>query len=268
MELFELCRKIQLQKEVVSRLYDVVKNIHFPVLADQLDRLTDIRTAPEAYEELKNYFGEDPDNLSLLACSLECAARDYEKYRQKHIPDEIYVDTMKCFTRFIGECYAETGRYAFDRGWWTYRQLSMTLFRIGALEYEWTRYENKPAIAVHIPSDADFRDASVEESLRQSVEFCKKYYPEYTGCRYTCDSWLLSPKLGALLDESSNIRKFQRRFDLISTNPDDREFIQWLFHVSAETDCRKLKEDTSLQRKVKKVLLEGDNIGSAYGVMR
>ena len=36
---------------------------------------------------------------------------------------------MKCFTRFAKECKKKNGAYFFDRGWWTYRQISMKLLK-------------------------------------------------------------------------------------------------------------------------------------------
>lgn len=37
---------------------------------------------------------------------------------------------------FLEEAYERTGRYVFDRYWWTGRQAGCHLFRIGELEYE------------------------------------------------------------------------------------------------------------------------------------
>ena len=64
-----------------------------------------------------------------------------------------------------------TGRYEFDRYGWTGRQAGCQLFRIGQLEYEISPRAGRVTIEIHIPSDADFSPASVEESLKQARAF-------------------------------------------------------------------------------------------------
>ena len=50
-------------------------------------------------------------------------------------------------------------------------------------------------------------------------------------------------------------------------NPDDKEYIEWLFQVPTDTDYKELPAATSLQKKVKELLLNGGAVGAAYGVM-
>lgn len=91
----------------------------------------------------------------MLLCQLEAAELCRENYQRQEIGEEIFVDTMRCFSRFIRECYEMSGRFAFDRGWWTWRQLCMSLFRLGDLECELCTGEGERVISLHIPSDAD-----------------------------------------------------------------------------------------------------------------
>ena len=83
-----------------------------------------------------------------------------------------------------------------------------------------------------------------------------------------CNSWLLSPELGSMLAENSNIKKFQNRFEIVRENKEDREYIEWLFQRLENTPYEELPENTSLQKKVKQLLLNGGNIGTALGIMR
>ena len=78
----------------------------------------------------------------------------------------------------------------------------------------------------------------------------------------------MSPTLKSLLSEKSNILAFQNRFDIMEENKEDKEYIEWLFQVPADTEYLKLPEKTSLQKKVKKLLLNGGTVGVAYGIMR
>ena len=175
---------------------------------------------------------------------------------------------MKCFPRFIEECRKKNGRMFFDRGWWTYRQISMSIFRIGELEYERKQREGECVIGIHIPSDANLSKEAVDASLRQAERFFQAYDISWTDKKYTCNSWLLSPMLKKLLPENSNILSFQKRFDLVQEDKEDREYIEWLFQVTLDTKYKDLPVKTSLQKKAKNLLLHGENIGSAYGIMK
>lgn len=257
---------IGLQPEVVCRLQAIGVQTDWNAVEPYLARMTERETAAMAYRELKDALVEDADNMKMLCCQLECAGRIYDRYRQKGIAESVYADTMKCFTRFLDECGKKNGRMFFDRGWWTYRQVSMSLFRIGTLEYEFDTYEAENVIAVHIPSDADLSKEAVDRSLGQAESFFRTYYPGYAYDNYTCDSWLMSPVLRRLLPGTSNIAAFQDRFRIIDT-ANDREYIEWLFQVPEHTAYEELPERTSLQRKVKALLLDGGSVGSAFGVM-
>ena len=267
MEREELYRLIDLPSEMIGRLQAVETVINLDELEEDLCRMMDRSTAAAAYESLEARLGEDEDHLAMLYCQLECGRRMYERYREKGISRAIYADTMKCFTRFIGECGKKNGRMFFDRGWWTYRQVSMSLFRIGTLEFELEESGKEKVIAVHIPSDADLSEQAVDSSFEQAGAFFKAFYPDYRYEKYTCDSWLLSPRLEPLLSRSSNILSFQRRFQILGETPEDREYIQWLFQVPEDTETGRLPENTSLQRRVKALLLEGGAVGCAFGIL-
>ena len=270
MELQELYHLIELQPKVIERLDAVSEETNLTEIEVYLKQLSDIETAEQAYHYLQTQFQKeaDYDNLKMLYCQLECARRISDKYQEKNIPQSIYRDTMKCFTRFITECEKKNGRMFFDRGWWTYRQISMSLFRIGELEYEFCEHEGERVIGIHIPSDADLSARAVEHSLEQTDIFFRTYYQGYIFDKYTCDSWLLSPALKPLLSEKSNILSFQNRFTIIQKNEEEKDYIEWLFQVPEGTDVKDLPETTGLQKRVKEVVMSGGTIGTAYGVMR
>lgn len=267
MERQELYHLIHLQPEMVDEMESVGRKMHPENYDAYLEQMMNRETAEAAYKELDALLVEDQDHSKMLYCQLECARRVFGRYLAKGISQDIYVDTMKCFTRFLEECQKKNGRMFFDRGWWTYRQLSMGLFRIGNLEYEFAEHEGEKAIAVHIPSDADLSREAVDGSLEAAGRFFRTYYPDYPYKKYTCDSWLMSPVLRQLLPEKSNIVSFQERFVIAEVNQDEKEYIEWLFQVPADTAYDELPETTTLQRKVKALLLAGGNVGGAYGIM-
>ena len=267
MELQELYHLIDLQPEIVQKLEMTGSKMDLSQIDPYLVQMLTMETAESAYSYLSTLFQEDSDNLKMLYCQMECARRIFEKYQEKNIPETIFRDTMKCFTRFVDECDQKNGRMFFDRGWWTYRQISMDLFRIGELEYQFQKHEGENVIDLHIPSDADLSAAAVNDSFKQADHFFREYYSDYQYEKYTCNSWLMSPALKPLLSENSKILSFQKRFTVIQENKEDKDFIEWLFQVPVNTDYEKLPTKTSLQRKAKELLLDGGTIGSAFGIM-
>lgn len=268
MDLKELCREIQLPEEVSKRVYEEYEQVNIEEMDRQLSGLMERETAEKSYQHLVNCLGKDPDHMKMLMCQLVCAYRDYDRYKKKGISDEIFFSTMKCFTRFLGERKERTGELIFDRGWWTYRQISMTLFRIEELEYELCMYKGKKAVSIHIPSDAVFVQENVEKSLEMAEGFIREYDPEYIGAEYFCESWLLSPRLSELVKETSNIRKFQELFYIEEDLPEDREYMEWLFGKTPDTPWEELPERTSLQKKVREMLKNGKNLGAGIGVLK
>ena len=120
----------------IEQLERVKKTFDTKQMQESIERLTAASTAKEAYLQLREKLQEDEDGWKMLLCQLEAVELCRENYRKQGIGEEIFVDTMRCFSRFIRECYEISGRFAFDRGWWTWRQLCMSLFRLGDLEYE------------------------------------------------------------------------------------------------------------------------------------
>lgn len=231
---------------------------------DVLPGLTAIETAPAAYEALKAQCPAENSGLDMLAYMLLAALMTREKYRQAGIDNAIFLDTMRCFSRFVAEHKASFGTYGFDRGCWAYRQLAMTLFRIGELEYEYRAATQ--TIHLHIPTGARITLVDCQESLQRMQTFVRQHKAYDTPFPYQLHSWLLSPVLPHLLEPDSRILRFQRCFTITDWEPQNREFLQWVY---GRTDIAypDLPETTHLQRTMKQHLLRGGTIGSARGTL-
>lgn len=254
MEILELCEKIGMPREVTEQV------LSYTVFDRQLlTGLTHSATAADTYRVLKS---SCRNGMELLAYSLQAARLTYEAYRALGIDECVFLDTMKCFSRFVGETYTNCGVYDFDRGWWTYRQLSLSLFRLGELEYEYLDSEHK--VSIHIPSDADISLDLCRESYARYLEFTERFFPDKAAYTPICESWLLSPALKELLPPSSRIRAFASCFRVTAWNRDATDYLTWVFGKPTADDSS-LPENTSLQRSVKQVLLNGGTIGAAYG---
>ena len=130
MDLPSLYRLIDLQPEMADRLARVGGALDMERLEPCLAQLLERDAAARGYEALRTLLGEDAGGLGMLYCQLECARRAWERYRERGIGPAVYRDTMRCFPSFLAECRERNGRMFFDRGWWTYRQTSMGLFRV------------------------------------------------------------------------------------------------------------------------------------------
>ena len=106
----------------------------------------------------------------------------YEARKQEpwnRISEEIYFETMKCFSRFVREHKVSYGVYGFDRGFWTPHQIEGKLFRIGELEYQID--DEEKVISIHIPSDADLSDDLVDASYAEQKRFFAENFPGNSG---------------------------------------------------------------------------------------
>lgn len=261
MDYFQLLKAIDLPPQV-ERIMEQ-RYLQAQRLREQAMALTH-ETAFQAYQELAELLRDD--DMGMLACQLLAAAEAHSRWAELGIPENVFLDTMKCFSRFLRETRVRLGRDCFDRGWWTWRQLSMRLFRLGTLEYE--LLPQCGLVSVHIPSDADLSPESVDISLETARDFLGKFYPAYAGVDFVCESWLLSPELTPFLPVGSRILAFQQRFSLHETDSEPMDCLEWLFRVPEDTPLECLPETTTLQRRVKKHLLSGGKIGTAMGVLK
>lgn len=219
----------------------------------------------EGFEGAANALHEalspDPDGARILSVMLEAATMSEGKYRELGIPHEIYVDTMKAFSRFTEEYRAGYGSYGFSAWWWAGRQTSLKLFRLGALEYEMCEGE----ISLHIPTGADLGREAVTSSLCVARAFFRRYFSAYDGVPYVCFSWLLDPVLKEVLPRGSRILAFAERFS-VTGRRDGEDYKRFVFGRD-DLPLEALPEKTFLQRKLKERLRAGGTMGAAEGIL-
>ena len=253
-----LCNDICLPEEVTALVLELEKTIQVPT-----EKLYHKETWEEGLTELRTALDPDPDGFKILACMLRCAAERREEYLAQGFSHEIYVETMKAFSRFVGEHMESFGRYGFDRWFWTVRQLSLVLFRIGELEYEFKEKNGQDVISLHIPSDAKLEMPLLRKSYEEAKALLVPFFPGAENSVWCCGSWLLGPALQELLPADSRILGFQRNFQVTRTYPDP-QFKQWVYK-RIDIPNEDLPENTSLQRKMKAWLLAGNEYLSGEG---
>lgn len=203
--------------------------------------------------------------LPVLALHLQQACFAWEQYRVLGISEDIYIDTMGCFSRFVREHLVSFGTYGFDRDFWTTRQTGCRLFRIGQLEYELLTENGQNLVSIHIPSDAVLKLPLLRKSWEDAKALIDRTFPEFREANWVCGSWLLSPNLKELLPETSNILKFQKSFRLSAAYAEE-DFREWVYKRTDIPD-RDLPENTTLQRNLKRFLLAGGSFLSGEGTL-
>ena len=249
----QLCRKIQMPEEVTRQLIALHSTLEeYPCLP----LLMEEAHWEEGLAQLKEALGEDPGGMKRLCSMLRCALKAKAQYDRLGIPEDIYADTMAAFSRFVREHKESYGRYGFDRGRWTPRQVSAKLFRIGQLEYELTAREGEPIVSLHIPTDVDLRPPVLVPSLKEGLETLYRLFPDCRSQRVFCESWLLSPLLKDFLQPDSNILHFQTLFAIDPVGIPGKDVLLWVFK-NPKLPVSDFPEDTSLQRKLKVFFLNG-----------
>ncbi len=271
-QVMELARELELPKEVQQHLGSVMEGMPWEKLEPVIRDLTEYDSAQDAQvrlAQLATLGGETP-GMGQMAGMLAAACDTREKYRDWGIPDSVFLATMKCFPRFLRETKQMTGEWIFDRAFWTWRQTSGLLFRLGTLEFEYVKDRGEPSLSVHIPSDATLTCSELEKAYEEAEDFWERH--EEALCPYgkpgsiRCCTWLLSPALEGLLPPDSGIRRFAQGYEIKTVFPERESFYRWLF--AGKKEWEELPEKTSLQRAVKAYLASGGRIGEAFGQLK
>ena len=260
-----LCRDIRLAPEATARVLELEKNLDLEKLRPAMEMLRQEEHWEQGLAEIKKLLGEDPAGFGMLTCMLLCGLEARTDFEKLGFSREIYVETMGCFSRFVGEHIKSFGRCGFDRDFWTVRQVSARLFRIGQLEYELTLERGQKVVSLHIPSDASLSLPGLRKSWEEARKLLLERFPDYAEGPWICGSWLLSPNLKDMLPVSSRILGFQRSFRIVDQWQEE-DFKEWVW---GRTDIpnEDLAENTSLQKKLKAFLLAGGAFISAGGIL-
>lgn len=189
-----------------------------------------------------------------LFCALLRAAELYPYYEEKGIPYEVFCNTMGDITLravIYKEANGVYGLTAADAVWLRHH-LAGKLFRLGQLQFqlfEMFPYElleedgymtfseeakqrfptGTPVLNVHIPARTVLTSKECDHSFALAESFFPRFFPEYRAKAYSCFSWLLYPKMRALLTENSNIARFAERFSIIGESEDCGEALRCIY---------------------------------------
>jgi len=132
---------------------------------------------------------------------------------------------------------------------------------------DWERVlsQKEYVLAVHIPKDADISHQVVTRDFEAALKLAKKEFPNYELKFIVCYSWLLDPTLESLLGSDSRLVGFGKEFLRFPVMSNGTEYKMFVF-PSHNGETETLPEDTSLQRKIKELLLSDGYIYYTGGV--
>mgnify|MGYP005773805203 FL=1 len=146
---------------------------------------------------------------------------------------------------------------------WAAYFINTKLIEVGRLQYE----RREDYIKIHIPSGEKLEIEKVLDSIQKAKVEIEKYL-NLKNPEYHCDSWLLSNQINAIIDSNSNIAKFYSLFD-VKDGPDaTKAILNFVFKLQECDDYNNLPEHTSLQRILKKQLLEKKELKIGCGKLK
>ena len=169
----------------------------------------------------------------------------------------------------------------FSQMMWGSYFMKGNLIQIGRLQYEigvkdfnkLDKYfeEKHQYVYIHIPKGKDLNEEDVKESLCLADKYIKKYYSELKNEKlaYYTKTWLLSPEVKEILSANSNIIKFQDKFSIIEYEENINDFLNFVFDVVIDkVDYKNLPEKTTLQKKLKRKLLNNEKLHLGLGLVK
>ncbi len=121
-------------------------------------------------------------------------------------------------------------------------------------------YSGCVTIGFHINTGVDYTPNSIKIDFKKATRFYRRYFPEFKFTAFICDSWLFSPQLQILFDESeSKIVRVQRETYLIAGMSDDSSFQDFVFS-GEKLDPKTSPRDTTLKRRILDFIEKGGTI--------
>lgn len=121
-------------------------------------------------------------------------------------------------------------------------------------------------LSIHLPKGMDLSRENVDIAFTTAIEKAKVWYPDQKIRGLYCASWLLDPALADFLGEHSKIVQFGNRFVRHPIKDDGQAVFRFVFPPNI-TDLNDLPENTSLERGLKNLYLNGGYIYGYRGVI-
>lgn len=193
-------------------------------------------------------------------------------HSERGIAGDVTRDTLADLGRHVARYRRRNGSTGLDSQWWLAIHFRGALYALGRLQFNPYRlrtgmagplfwYEGEaaaargpgfqpgdPVLGVHIPAGTSLDPAACDESFAMAGPFFRRHFPAHAGRIATCTSWLLDEQLADHLPATSNIVRFQRRFELVpGAREDDGGVFQFVFDRPPGS-LDELPQETALER--------------------
>lgn len=122
-------------------------------------------------------------------------------------------------------------------------------------------------LVMHIPRGADISRETTLNACKSAIRILRERFPEHNARMVFCASWLLNPTLKQIQGESSRITQFMECFTKYpNRDPAGKAVLGFVFGKQYNNPAD-LPEDTSLQRKLKKLYMDGKCLHSYSGAI-
>ena len=155
---------------------------------------------------------------------------------------------------------------------WASYFINLRIIEVGGFQYELVSEnpitkEKEECIKMHVPKGASLNEEDVRSSIRKSTYEIERYF-NVKDINYYIESWLLSPEVLELLDDNSNILKFSKLFSIKSMGECTRDILDFVFNDVYIKDYNLLVCKTSLQVKLKSLLINKKEIHIGIGKLK
>ena len=141
---------------------------------------------------------------------------------------------------------------------------SLTVSRYPKDTYRVLLQPGDSCLSVHIPGGSALTEGACEESYRRAGEIFERCFSEPEKA-FVCYSWMMSPQLEDMLSDGSALLSFKRKYRIFPIRTEGADVLNFVFRLKY-TSFEELPEDTSLQRAIKKLYLNGDRFYEFGGV--
>ena len=200
-----------------------------------------------------------------------------ERYKEKEISEQIWLDSCMDLNWKLHECRKMYGIWGSFVSWWFDGFFEMTRFALGRLQFELMDFPESyektghvrpegmtKVINMHIPSCGSLKKEDCEASFRQAAAFFADAFPG-EEIAFFCESWLLYPRHREFLSPDSGIVQFMSFFDIYKTEEGDGDLWR-IYNREYDGNPEALPEETTIQRGYKKLLLSGGHAGYGEGI--
>ena len=252
---------INKNKELKTKLYNVLKLLY----GNESEQLELFWKESDLNRFLGESYNKFIHNIILLS-----GYKIHEKNMSKYNFDTYQVLVHKnrvreCLTNDIYNRKLEGIRLS--QTLWGLYFINIRLIEVGRLQYEYCNNKKGKYIKIHIPKGDKLLYNEVLDSIKNSKKEIKKYF-EIENYEYYCESWLLSKEITKLLESNSNIAKFQQLFDITEGKDAIKDILNFVFDLQQIDSYYDLPEGTSLQSKIKDLLINEKEIHIGIGKLK